>query len=259
MNAAWDVHDNVVREIADDPFEPARAAGWRIWGNRIERTKTVLSTGSPTANGALYFFRNVVWRTGTAGLARDYDGGPAGGQNGMVFKYDGLAAPGTQARIYVLHNTVWTDRPETYTAANAGGGGTRPPGFYLRDNIFRVGDRAFDYYANPQGAYDEAANQFTTANPARGMRRAAPTKQDSPTFDAYRADSGQGAGSNAAIGLHDVALLDAQFLDAPSGDLRLRDGSLLRRIGLPVPNLSDPTPDRQAADAPAPNLGAFPW
>ena len=41
-----DVHDNVIRHIADDALEPELAAiNFRAWNNRIEDSLTVISTG----------------------------------------------------------------------------------------------------------------------------------------------------------------------------------------------------------------------
>src|SRR5581483_11878611 len=52
-----DVSENLIRNIADDALEPELAAiNFRAWGNRIEQSLTVLSTG-PVTYGPVYFVR----------------------------------------------------------------------------------------------------------------------------------------------------------------------------------------------------------
>ena len=41
------IHDNLLRKIADDAYEPARGGiNWRIWNNRNEHTTTFMSTAA---------------------------------------------------------------------------------------------------------------------------------------------------------------------------------------------------------------------
>lgn len=255
LNDEWDIHDNVIRQIPDDPFEPGAKANWRIWKNTLSYTKTFMSTGTPTRDGAMLIFHNTAWRIGGHGLAPDLLGGDGGGRDGIAFKADGQGSPGRQARIYVVGNTFWSDWEGTYPNGttikkaygwdDAAGSGSYAEAFWLRNNLFRLTDTIWDFYSN--GPYSEDYDQFATTAAAKGIRRTGVLGAPSATYltiGAYRSgEPGQGMSSNLVIpDLHDAASLDGHFVNAGAGNLALTAGSALRTAGVAVPNLTGPAP-----------------
>jgi len=246
-----DVHDNLLRHIADDPLEPdGQDLNFRAWRNRVEHTSTFLSI-APAKYGPLYVFRNEVWQTGNDGVTPDGRGERSVGA--VAFKYSGTSSP--QARVYVLHNTFWTDRgpdtggpgtTRTHGGAQFGSGGTAHEAFYLRNNVFRMTGYAFTAPAGP-GEWDEDYYYFSTSDPTRGLTVRQPYAKD---LGPYRVNTGQGAHTNLVGGLHTLPALMAPEV----GDLSLPFGSPLIDAGVPVPNLSD-RPGIDFAGA-APDLGA---
>ena len=235
-----DVHDNLIRHQADDALEPEFSAiNFRAWDNRIEESLTVLSTG-PSNYGPVFLFRNAAWRTGNEGQSRDGQGRMPGS---TMLKYSGKSDP--TARIYVLHNTFWTD-------GYADGGlqyastGPSSEAFYLRNNLFRATRYAFS--APPSaGSWDEDYNHFVTTDTTRGMEYGVAIHR--ANVQAYRAASGQGAHTNLSGGFTG----DIPLTNAMHGDLRLPGGSPLIDAGVVVPNVSDrPGADFQGA---APDIG----
>jgi hypothetical protein len=222
-----DVYDNAIRHIADDALEPELTTiNFRAWNNRIDETLTVLSAG-PVNIGPVYLFRNTAWRTGTDGSGGDGQGRLPGS---TMLKYSGTST--TTARLYVLHNTFWTDRPVATVGAQFASSGPAPEALYLRNNLFRATSSAFDA-PSAAGAWDEDANYFVTTNPMRGLRFNGVTyRADVP---AYRAASGQGARTNVAVGFSG----DVTLVNPTGGDLRLPSDSPLVNGGVRVPNLSD--------------------
>jgi hypothetical protein len=234
-----DVHDNLVRQIADDCFEPETyAINWRIWNNRCEDTFTVLST-CPVAFGPVYVFRNVGWRTGSRGV------GLLRGESGanfvaVGFKYSAGANP--PSRVWVVNNTFWSDDVQASGGdqyAGGSGGGER---FWVRNNIFRMGRYAFA--APPAPRWDEDHDHFYTTDPSRGINY---NSANQGTIAAYRAASGQGQHSNRA---GDVRAHDPALVDPAAGNLDLPGGSPLVDAGVPVPNIAD------GFTGAAPDLGA---
>jgi hypothetical protein len=223
-----DVHDNLLRHVSDDAFEPEQVAiNWRLWNNRVEHSAVVLSTG-PVAYGPLYVIRNQAWRIGKDGVGRKNDGEV--GVAATFFKYSGASTP--PARVFVLHNTLWTDSTFA-TAADPqqgvdgsgqyAGAGPSAELFYLRNNVMR----ATRYALQPAG-WDEASNTFSTSDPNGG----------------FPGPSGQWT----------AAQVDGWLADPPAGDLGLDPGSPLVDGGVPVPNVSDrPGTDYTGA---RPDLGA---
>jgi hypothetical protein len=240
-----DIHDNLLRRIADDAIEPEGVViNFRVWNNRVEQTSTLLSTG-PVELGPIYVFRNVVWRTGNSGVGRYNDGSV--GMAGRVFKYSGTSI--RAARIFVLHNTIWTDQ----STPNAISGGSQSAStgpdteaFYLRNNIIRVSMEAFDAPTAP-GKWDEDYNHFSTSDPARGLKFGARFGAD---VAGYRTASGQGAHTNVSSSF----VAPPSLLNPTAGDLRLPPGSPLIDAGARVPNLSDRADVDFAGSAP--DLGA---
>ncbi|HEY3080352.1 MAG TPA: hypothetical protein VGM69_10635 [Chloroflexota bacterium] len=238
-----DVHDNLLKHVSDDAFEPEQVAiNWRIWNNRVEQSSVFLSTG-PVAYGPLYVVRNEAWRVGKDGVGRDVAGNPAVGTT--FFKYSGSSDP--QARLYVLHNTLWTD--STFAGPNDtqkgvdgsgqyAGGGAKAEFFYMRNNVVRA-----TRYAFQAGPWDEDANSFSTSDPERGL--AALGKRFSGDVAAFRAAVGRPTRTNVGwvpggpgsfVRAVDV---DAWLSRPTEGDLRLAAGSPFVDGGVPVPNVSD--------------------
>lgn len=261
VNADWEIYGNTIRQMADEGVEPARGGGWVVRDNRVEHTKTLISTGSPTLGAPIFIVRNTVWRTGGYQLARDTQGNDAGSRDGMYIKYDAESTNTTQTRVYLIHNTLWSDwggfvfpngiAAKLYESDDAAGSGSFPAGLYARNNIVRTTDYAFGHYANPNGEVDEDYNQLTTSHATRFVAITAPSAFYND-LASYRAGTGMGAHSNLGIAdPHDEAALDSQFVNATGGDLTLTATSVLRGIGQPIPNVSDGL-------GRAPNLGAAP-
>ncbi|MBI4506697.1 MAG: hypothetical protein HY691_14275, partial [Chloroflexi bacterium] len=158
-----DIQDNLIRNVADDAFEPERQSiNLRIWRNRVERAAVVLSTG-PVQYGPVYLFRNQAWRIGADGVGRDRLGDA--GVASLYFKYSGSSQP--TARIYVLHNTFWTDRPDVDGSGQFAGGGAASEAFYLRNNVIHATRYAFSA-PTVEGRWDEDSNAFSTTDRTRG-------------------------------------------------------------------------------------------
>jgi hypothetical protein len=235
-----DVHDNLIRRLADDALEPEFAAiNFRAWNNRIEHTLTVLSTG-PVYFGPVYVFRNAIWRTGNGGQSRDGQGRVPGS---TMFKYSGKSEP--TARIYAVHNTLWTDGLADGGALFASYGPTSEA-FYLRNNLIRATHYAFEA-PRTAGSWDEDYNHFVTTDTERGLSYGGGLYR--ANVQAYRSASGQGAHTNVSGGFTG----DVPLAGAADGDLRLPNGSPLIDAGVVVPNISDrPGVDFQGT---APDIG----
>jgi hypothetical protein len=244
-----DVHDNVIRHIVDDAMEPeGQVINFRAWQNRVENASVFMSLG-PVAFGPIYVIRNEAWQLGNVGVAQ-LPGSTPRNPGPVVFKYSGKSSP--QARIFVLHNTFWTDRDPTNGSSPVSGGeqiagsGPSPEAFYLRNNIFRMTRYAFDAPA-VAGAWDEDYNYFSTTDESRGLRLKTSFTGD---LARYRDVSGQGMHTNVG-----GTLLDQPLLSSPStGDLSLAVGAPLVDRGVRIPNVSD----REDIDftGAAPDLGA---
>jgi hypothetical protein len=249
-----DVHDNLLTHIADDAFEPEQVAiNWRLWRNRIEHTPVLLSTG-PVSYGPLYLFRNEAWRIGKEGVGRSNRGEV--GVGATFFKYSANSDP--QARVFVLHNTFWTDSTWAPSndvqqgvdgSAHYAGGGRTAESFYMRNNILRA-----TRYALQAAAWDEDANSFSTTDAVRGLM--AFGAHWTTDVLSYRAAYGaaQGRTTRTNVGGDFVTPPDAGLSNPTAGDLTLAAGSPFIDTGVPVPNVSDrPGIDRAGA---APDLGA---
>ena len=235
-----DIHDNLIRHLADDALEPELAAiNFRAWNNRIEHSLTVLSTG-PVHFGPIYLFRNTAWRTGNEGQSRDGRGRVPGS---TMLKYSGKSDP--PARLYVLHNTFWTDGYADGGALFASWGPSPEP-MYLRNNLIRATHYVFDT-PRPVGTWNEDYNHFATTDGSRGLQYGRVNYVTN--VQEYRDASGQGGHTNVAGDF----TTDVALVNAASGDLRLPGGSRLIDAGVAVPNVSDrPGVDFQGA---APDIG----
>jgi hypothetical protein len=157
-----------------------------------------------------------------------------------MFKYSGTSNP--TARVYVLHNTLWTDRASVSGGAQYASGGSSAESFYLRNNLIRATAYAFDVTAAMRG-WDEDGNVLITSDPGRGLRYRG-TVYKGNVAD-YRAASGQGTRTNTAVGF--AADASAERLAAREGgaavashcSLAATDVSVVVDAGVPVPNLSD--------------------
>ena len=235
-----DVHDNVIRHVADDALEPESATiNFRAWNNRIEEALTVISTG-PTNFGPVYLIRNVALQIGIEGTTPDGQGRVPGS---TMFKYSGKSSP--PARIYVLHNTFWTDRVADGGAQFASTGSS-PEAFYLRNTIIRATHYAF-VAPRAAGALDEDSNYFVTTDPGRGLSFNGVVYREN--VQEYRNASGQGGRTNRAASFS----ADVRLVSPESGDVRLPPDSPLIDAGVTVPNVSDrPGVDFQGT---APDIG----
>ncbi|MCC6176377.1 MAG: hypothetical protein IT305_13810 [Chloroflexi bacterium] len=240
-----DVHDNLIRHIPDDALEPeGTVINFRAWNNRIEQASTFLSTG-PVNFGPIYLVRNDVWRIGNAGAGADNTG--ARGLGGRIFKYSGTSRP--TARVFVLHNTIWTDQIDPNGIDGGGQSASSGPdteAFYFRNNILRASKEIFEAPTGP-GRWNEDYNHFSTGDPARGLKYGARYRTE---VDEYRAASGQGAHTNVASDF----ITPPTLVNPTAGDMSLPPGSPLIDAGMQVPNISDrPGVDFSGA---APDLGA---
>jgi hypothetical protein len=236
----YDIHDNYIYGTADDVFEPDdHGINWRIWNNRIEYAPVVLSTG-PGRFGPFYLFRNEVWRLGAAGVGANNSGNT--GISGAGFKFSGGSDP--QARVFVIHNTFWTDVPDANGGAQFAGGGSNQESFYLRNNIFRMTRYAWEGKLEQPSRWDEDFNHFATTDTSRALNRYL-------TVSSYRQSTGQGANTNTTGGFHEAV----RFVDPANGNLNLPSDSPLVDRGTPIPNISDrPGVDYRGS---APDLGAI--
>jgi hypothetical protein len=238
-----DIHDNVLRHVADDAFEPEQVAiNWRIWHNRVEHSSVFLSTG-PVAYGPLYLVRNTAWRISRDGVGRDGEGSP--GVSSLFFKYSRVSSPA--ALILLLHNTFWSDSTDVVDGANdfAGGGGSSPERFYLRNNIIRA-----TRYAFRVSDWDENANSVTTSDASRGL--AVYGQGWSDDVDGYRAAhlAATGQPTTTNVGGDFVTPSDARLTNPTAGDLTLVAGSPFVDGGVVVPMVSE------SFNGAAPDLGA---
>ena len=222
-----DVYDNVMRQLADDALEPELATiNFRAWNNRIDQTLTVLSTG-PVSFGPVYLFLNIALQTGNDGVGRDGQGRIPGS---TIFKYSGTSNP--VARVYAFHNTFWTDSPGVSGGAQYASSGSSPESFWLRNNLIRATQYAFEVPGGP-GSWDEDGNYFVTTSTMRGLRYGGVVY--GANVQAYRAASSQGAHTNVASGF----TTDLAPLLVVGSDVLLPPASPLLGGGVPVPNLSD--------------------
>jgi hypothetical protein len=268
-----DIHDNVIRHISDDAFEPEQVAiNWRMWNNRVEHAAVMLSTG-PVAYGPLYFFRNEAWRIGKNGVGRDLAGNPGVGTT--FFKYSGSSDP--QARLYVLHNTLWTDQDYSGPndpqvggvdgSAQYGGGGPQAETFFMRNNILRATRWAFQ-----APNWDQDANHFsTTDTTGRGLLAQSLTfLTDVTGFRNSYAGTGNQTRTNVGwdgtavtpTGNFVTATVDGWLTSAASGNVTLSSSAPIVDGGVRVANVSDfhdaagnsTAPNRYRGNAP--DLGA---
>ena len=146
-----------------------------------------------------------------------------------MIKYSGQSKP--TARVYVLHNTLWTDG---YTDGGSlfAANGPSSEALYLRNNLIRATNYAFSA-PRSAGSWNEDYNYFVTTDATRGFLYNGVKYQ--ANVQAYRNASGQGAHTNVASGF----TTDIPLANAAGGDLRLPSGSPLIDAGVIVPNVSD--------------------
>lgn len=240
-----DIHNNVIKHIADDAIEPeSNAINWRVWSNVIESAYTFFSTG-PANYGPLYIFKN------SAVKLSDNKNDKYG--QGVGFKYSGASSP--QAKLFVVNNTFWTDEKDTANNRSVSGGdmyaspGSNPEAFYLRNNIFRFTRYAFNYPNN----WDEDYNYFATTDAGRGLAY----KGGVYTWSVpnYRTASSQGANTNILGNFTTVASVDNNFESITAGNYQLKDTSGLINKGAIIPNINDTQGVTYSGSAP--DIGSF--
>lgn len=268
-----DIYDNLVFEAGDDAFDLSyQKNNVRIYLNRVEYTFTGLSS-APTQSGVVYFFNNIIWRTGMAGNRPDYFGSSF---NGLLFKTSGVVPP---SKIYVLHNVMWTDAvvncdggPAHCAGWTRAGGGiaTDVPHFVFRNNIIRgsptsgtskqlgtVSDR--DPVTNDP-LWDSDYNDWSAAAITGLSDRymSTPTTSPGDSTANYRT-----FGAVAGVGAHDClrsatfsGVPDAEFVSATTGDMRLTGSSVLLAAGTPIYPFERPGVDFSGS---APDLGIVGW
>jgi hypothetical protein len=242
-----DIYSNSFSQISDDTFEPeGQGINWRIWDNDLDYFAVGLSTG-PLSYGPVYLFRNRLWKCSSLGAGRDDSGGP--GVSSGMFKYSNGTANG--ARIYVIHNTFWTD--ETYNNDNSGdgdaaigvdggaqnaGGSAGTEKFYIRNHLSRGTRWAFRAPATPN--WNEDYNVFVTSHASNGLEY---SSTGYTVVATYRTASGQGAHSNVlaatTVQFQTEATVDALFTNTATGNLALTGGASAIDAGIPIPNISD--------------------
>ncbi len=236
-----DIHDNLVRHISDDAFEPEQSViNWRIWNNRVEYASVALSTG-PVNYGPIYLFRNQVWQLGKDGVGADNFGSKGVGVTG--FKYSGEDS--VPSRVWVVNNTFWTSRPDANGGAQFAGGGSSPERFWLRNNIFRTTQYAWS--APCLSAWNEDYDHFATTDTSRGVAFCG-TRYTS-NLSAYRSATGADH-TNIAGNFVTPSVVDNALVDPSAGNLALRQGAPFIDAGVVVPNIAE----RYSGDAP--DLGA---
>lgn len=241
-----DVYENELRRIDDDALEPENnAINWRAWHNRVDDAVVVLSLG-PVKYGPLYVVRNEGWRIGPTGAGRVNDGSI--GPSGKVVKYSNASVPA--ARVYLLHNTFWTDEAGKTTGVSGGensaGGSGGHEAFFLQNNLFRTSK--YGFAAPGAGRWEENGNHFASTDTGRGLEYAG--RRYTTDLEAYRTVSGQGAHTNRAGDFVTVGVVDTALVDPRAGDLSLRTGAPFVDAGVIVPNVSD------SYSGTAPDLGA---
>jgi len=236
-----DIHDNLLRHISDDAFEPEQSViNWRIWNNRVEYTSVALSTG-PVNYGPIYLFRNQVWQLGNDGVGADNSGSKGVGVTG--FKYSGEDS--VPSRVWVVNNTFWTNRPDANGGAQFAGGGSSPERFWLRNNIFRT--TRYAWSAPCLSAWNEDYDHFATTDTSRGVAFCG--TRYTTNLSAYRSATGADH-TNAAGNFVTASVVDDALVDPSAGDLALRQGAPFIDAGVVVPNITE----RYSGDAP--DLGA---
>jgi hypothetical protein len=196
-----DIHDNQIRQIADDALEPEGSIiNWRVWNNQIDEVTVVLSTG-PIRYGPLYMVGNEARSLGNHGTGQDND--DSVGARGKGFKFSGSSDP--EALIVLVGNTFIAQGGSSLDGgAQSASGGRMTERFYLRNNLFLMSRYAFEY----PGAWDEDYNQWYTSDRDRGLRKHL-------TIAAYREAEDDGDHSNPAGDIHDrIRPDDERLIDA---------------------------------------------
>lgn len=265
-----DLLNNWISECGDDAFDLSyQKNNVRIMGNRIEYTYTALSS-APTQSGVVYVINNVWWRTGAQGVRWDYLGSTT---NGLLFKTSGVTPP---SKIYVIHNTLWSDALTTTDGAAAhcagwtrAGGGLADlvPHFVFRNNIIRASPTAGTSKqlgtvtppdASGDKLWDSDYNDWSAAAVTGTSDRymSVPVVSPGDSTASYRTN-----GAAYGVGAHDClrsatfsGVPDAQLVDPVNGDLHLIGGSSLLAAGIAIYPY-----ERVGVDFPgiAPNIGAI--
>jgi hypothetical protein len=266
-----DVHDNLFKHLADNAIEPEGTnTNWRVWNNREEESRNMYSTDFSC--GPLYAWRNQYWAIGVQGIAPHNDDDTnvlnASGQvtqrsrggGGQFVKY-GRSPDGGPKRLYLIHETGWTDESDgnTTKGATAAVGNPADEEWFVYNVLWRCNDYLLDEI--PQAKWHEEGSFFATTDTANvldvgGVKYNSADTVTGNSITLYQAAYSTTTTNEEADGtkhtFRDWAWLDAQFVDAAAGDLTLDDASDLINSRASVPNISDLPTEQYVGSAPDP-------
>ncbi|MBI4506969.1 MAG: hypothetical protein HY691_15675, partial [Chloroflexi bacterium] len=255
--ADLDVHDNLFKNIADDVWEnEPNGINARIWNNRVEHSLVFVSIAR-SEWGPVYIWRNTTWQIGDQEVGITNDG--KRGVAALAFKVHGghTVVP----KVYVAHNTFWSNQPGSKAWQITNGGVTNIPYWFLRNNIVRSAQRTTEWDTILGARWDEDYDHFAISNTGdayAGHKYGGTVYRTVTDVAGYRAVSGGAQRTNRYAGqdraFTDYAAVDGLLSGPTAGSLGLAAGSAFIDAGVPVPNISDRTGvDYQGT---APDLGA---
>jgi len=227
LNCDWDVYDNEIFDIRDDVIEPeGPCINFRIWNNYCHDIFAGVSL-APINCGPTYMMYNVL---------HDH--------SYLSIKYNGVG-PGL---CYIFHNTIYTSNQ----AVDALRSVDRIEGQVFRNNIFCGDGLAINALKRPSAANDfdydtwyNLDNQWLKSYTGTDEKRlfqfggetifSLKTLQDLFGWEMH--------------GLYD----DPHFVDAGSGNLKLKSDSPCIDNGQLLPNINDNFKGN------APDMGAYEW
>lgn len=234
-----DIHDNIIRNIADDLFEyESGAMCVGVWNNQCSHFCVFYSL-APSQYGPHHVFGNTSWMFGAAEVPERADGGPKG-PHGNLFKVSlsNMYLP----ILRVVGNTFWSSDPESEGWNKSNGGFGSYPYVFRRNDIIRAGYRPWDR-EELAGKWDEDVSWLAYSEPD-GAVKAGTTETSQPlvyiTLPGVGDNINRGADDTYYL-FSDSATIDAQFVDAAAGDLRLVEGSILIDAGIAVENFTTGT------------------
>ncbi len=263
-----DIYGNLAYQQIDDAFD---ASDWNInyryWNNKIEETLTFWSFAR-FAYGPAYIFRNTIWQSGNKGIAPDRALDRP--QAPALLKYGDVGSTnplGSQGKVYLLHNTIYSDDNVSVLDNNAGGCSTRCPIMEFKNNIFKVGGRVGTVLGGSD-FWTEDYNDWSTSGSSTWYFDVFGTRynETDKTFGLYRQNNNpDGANSNLRTCPAGFSSCPGSFTNPPNpgnnfvnvgiDDMHLTATSWFINKGTSIPNISDlPGINYQVT---APDLGAF--